>query len=661
MSRTATPVAVMGDGAAEARALDLPKYRPDIDGLRAIAVLAVMGFHAFPEAAPGGFTGVDVFFVVSGYLISTIVLENLERGRFSFAVFYARRVRRIFPALAVVLLSALAFGWVALFADELAQLGKHAAAGAGFVSNVVLWGEAGYFDNAADTKPLLHLWSLGVEEQFYLVWPALLWIGWRARSRLAGAIAALGLLSFALCVWLAAHDAVAAFYAPVTRLWELLLGAWLAHRAARRGAAADQPRLADLRAWVGMALIVFGIVAISRESVFPGAWTLAPTLGAFLLVSAGPGAWLNARVLSARLLVGIGLISYPLYLWHWPLLSFARIVEGAPPAAGVRLGALLASVALAWATYAWVERPVRFGARPRAATALACALVLAAGWAGFECFRHAGFPSRQAAQLESLNRFDFSYRQGCEWVAGKASTDDFCNAGNQPSAPPTVLLVGDSFAGAFAPMMDAALRDAPGGPAVFRQIGNGLCPLLLDYGPPACRDFARSAMAYVRGAPSVRLVVLAARWPIYDGRGNPEWGSHVEPPEAFDAAFRRTVAELRAAGKSVAVFLAPPGGSWPKACVVRPLRLAAEDRCELPLAVARHYDGVYRERMLPRLHALSIPYFDPFPYLCGESACRVTDGERVLWADRYHLSAYGAQFLAGAARPQLVEVLRSGR
>ncbi|MBR4876201.1 MAG: acyltransferase, partial [Rhodocyclaceae bacterium] len=161
--------------------LSHPKYRPDIDGLRAVAVLAVVAFHAFPRWMPGGFVGVDIFFVISGYLISTILLENLARGTFSFTTFYMRRIRRIFPALALVLAASFAFGWYSLFADEFRQLGKHMAGGAGFVANILLWKEAGYFDTASELKPLLHLWSLGIEEQFYLVWPLVLWLVWRRK------------------------------------------------------------------------------------------------------------------------------------------------------------------------------------------------------------------------------------------------------------------------------------------------------------------------------------------------------------------------------------------------------------------------------------------------------------------------------------------------
>jgi peptidoglycan/LPS O-acetylase OafA/YrhL len=192
-------------------------YRPDIDGLRAIAVLSVIFFHAFPEWIPGGFIGVDIFFVISGYLISTIIYENLNRGVFSFREFYARRVMRIFPALIIVLVACFAFGWVTLLADEFSQLGKHIAGGAGFVSNIIFWNEAGYFDNSADTKPLLHLWSLGIEEQFYLIWPALLWLAWQRRLNFLVATVLVALLSFVVNIVSTYTSPVAAFYSPLSR------------------------------------------------------------------------------------------------------------------------------------------------------------------------------------------------------------------------------------------------------------------------------------------------------------------------------------------------------------------------------------------------------------------------------------------------------------
>ncbi len=217
-------------------------YRPDIDGLRAIAILSVVVFHAFPEALPGGFIGVDIFFVISGFLISSIIFGQLEQGRFSFTDFYVHRIRRIFPALILVLVACFVLGWFSLLPEEYRLLGKHMAAGAGFIQNFVLWRESGNFDVESDMKPLLHLWSLSVEEQFYLVYPLLVWGLWRARMPLRKSLMLLMLASFALNLWWVAEDPVKTFYLPATRVWELLAGAMCAF-AAMRGSAAGSASL----------------------------------------------------------------------------------------------------------------------------------------------------------------------------------------------------------------------------------------------------------------------------------------------------------------------------------------------------------------------------------------------------------------------------------
>jgi peptidoglycan/LPS O-acetylase OafA/YrhL len=205
--------------------LNSKHYRPDIDGLRAVAVVGVVAFHAYPFQVPGGFVAVDIFFVISGFLITSIITKEMEERTFSFATFYARRARRIFPALAVVLVTLLGAGWFLLLADEYAAVGKHTAAGAGFVSNIVFFQEAGYFDTSARFKPLLHLWSLGIEEQFYLIWPALLLLGAQSRGWrwIAGALAA---ASLAYCFWLTPRNGYAAFFLPLARFWELMVGAF---------------------------------------------------------------------------------------------------------------------------------------------------------------------------------------------------------------------------------------------------------------------------------------------------------------------------------------------------------------------------------------------------------------------------------------------------
>jgi peptidoglycan/LPS O-acetylase OafA/YrhL len=347
-------------------------YRPDIDGLRAIAVLAVVLYHAFPNLARGGFVGVDIFFVISGYLISTILFKGMEQGSFSFAEFYARRIKRIFPALILVLMACLSFGWFALLTDEYKQLGKHVAAGAGFVSNLVLWKEDSYFDVVAELKPLLHLWSLGIEEQFYIVWPTLLFIAYRLRLNVLAFTLVITLISFAFNVFRIKSYPVGTFYLMPMRLFELQIGSILAYltlrckfpfdSVVRRIAFKNFPQserwIEDVKAFVGACFIVTGIYSLNKETLFPGYWALLPTIGGFLLISS-PEAWLNRKVLACRALVFIGLISYPLYLWHWPLLSFATIVESRKPVVEIRIVAVVASMALAWLTYKWIEKPIR--------------------------------------------------------------------------------------------------------------------------------------------------------------------------------------------------------------------------------------------------------------------------------------------------------------
>ena len=313
----------MANHTAKSNHLTHPKYRADIDGLRAIAVLSVVTFHAFPNLLKGGFIGVDIFFVISGFLISTIIFSSLEKNSFSFVEFYSRRIKRIFPALLLVLIACYILGWFVLLPDEYKQLGKHIAGGAGFVSNLVFWQESGYFDNAAETKPLLHLWSLGIEEQFYLIWPLLLWIAWKQRLNLLTITIILVIVSFILNINKVDGDPITAFYSPQSRFWELLAGSILAYitlynqnlfatTRQKFDIAIDVwigPILyaqvpeknggtrRNLQSLLGATLIIIGIIVITKEKPFPGWWALLPTIGTVLIISAGSQAWLNRAVL----------------------------------------------------------------------------------------------------------------------------------------------------------------------------------------------------------------------------------------------------------------------------------------------------------------------------------------------------------------------------
>lgn len=311
-------------------------YRADIDGLRALAVLAVLGFHGFPNTIKGGFIGVDIFFVISGFLISTLILKGLNNHNFSFTEFYLRRTKRIFPSLILILSFCLVLGWFTLWVNEYKQLGKHIASSASFISNYIYWGEAGYFDSDPESKPLLHLWSLAIEEQFYILWPVLLWFCWKRGLNLLTILLSLSALSFIFNILWSYSDRTAAFYSLQTRAWELLLGGTLAWLEIYYGGVwlkrliFSSPKnfpsklVNNLLSVLGCVLIIFALVKVTSTNVFPGYWALFPALGSALIIAGGSKAWFNRNILSHPIAVWFGLISFPLYLWHWPLLFFAR-------------------------------------------------------------------------------------------------------------------------------------------------------------------------------------------------------------------------------------------------------------------------------------------------------------------------------------------------
>lgn len=391
-------------------------YRPDIDGLRAVAVLSVLVFHAFPRTLPGGFVGVDIFFVISGFLISSVIFAGLDRGTFSIVDFYGRRIRRILPALFLVLVAVFVLGWFLLFGDEYRELGKHMAGGAAFVSNFVLWGESGYFDKAASAKILLHLWSLAIEEQFYIVWPPLLILAWNRKGGVLAVITTTLVLSFATNIYqVGFNNSTAAFYSPVSRAWELMAGCALAHL--KRHNWQLHTAKADIASVAGLLLLVASFALIDEQRPFPGWWAILPVLGAFLIIAAGPDASVNRRFLSRRTPVAIGLVSYPLYLWHWPLLTFARIHESTTPSRGIRLAALALSLVVAVATYRLIELPIRRG--PRANAVALLVLVAGVGFLGYACYRMDGLPGtgfRDPAREAFIDYFD---NDGASWKFGR--------------------------------------------------------------------------------------------------------------------------------------------------------------------------------------------------------------------------------------------------
>jgi len=489
-------------------------YRPDIDGLRAVAVASVIGFHAFPSVLRGGFIGVDIFFVISGFLISGIIFRDLEVASFSYAEFYARRIRRIFPTLVVVLAATFAFGWYVMLADEFTRLGTHVMAAAGFVSNLLLWHEGNYFNGDVLTKPLLHLWSLGVEEQFYLIWPPILVLAWRRSARFVGSVAVvITMVSFAINLAIVRPFPEAAFYTPLARLWEMTAGAVLAYVELGQGNG-EPGKLADAKSLLGAGLIAIASLVISESSTFPGVWAVIPTLGTYLVISAGPNALVNRCLLAKRPVVAVGVISYPLYLWHWPLLSFAHIVEGRPPGTAVRLALIGAASVLAVATYAFVERPWRRarGRRPALLLVGCATAVLLAGFAGMRPVaapRNSGHGEQRV--VEACNDFRHPPSGFAPFVLnGRTYYQHLAGDGK-------AVFFGDSHIEQYADRIHRLLGDHQASAQSVYLLTMGACPPIPKVAEdqhPECGPLLADALSLARRA-DIDTIVVGACWNCY--------------------------------------------------------------------------------------------------------------------------------------------------
>lgn len=425
-------------------------YRSDIDGLRAIACLAVVIFHAFPKSLRGGFVGVDIFFVISGFLISSIIYRNLfnseNPGKVNIVDFYIRRVRRIFPALIAVLITTLMLGWFVLLPDEYKLLGKHVFGGSVYINNFMLFNESGdYFNAASNAKPLLHLWSLGVEEQFYLIFPVFLYLLYKTKLNFVLSLTFFTVVSFCLNEYnISTNHQTSAFYLPWCRFWELSVGAILAYIVSynhdsvaklkdflisrtitiifskiifKNSTVENRQKLINnLISLAGIMVIIAGIAFVKNDTRFPGSRTLIPVLGALMIIAAGKTAVINRYVLSNPAMVFLGLISYPLYLWHWPLLSLAYICDGQQPATWIRICAVLIAILLSVLTYFFIEPPLRYGKYPKIKTVSLFMFLLFIGSVGAFVYLKNGFITRFGG-----NQFPYELRTYLIWDKDKVS------------------------------------------------------------------------------------------------------------------------------------------------------------------------------------------------------------------------------------------------
>lgn len=624
--------------------VDHPLYRRDIDGLRALAVLSVVGFHAFPNLIPGGFIGVDIFFVISGFLISSILFKGLEQGTFSFSQFYARRIKRIFPALLIVMAACFAFSWFALFPDEFKQLGKHILAGAGFVSNIALWNEVGYFDTAAETKPLLHLWSLGIEEQFYIIWPVVLMLAWRLRWNLLYVTAGCAVVSFLINVAGISLAPQATFYSPASRAWELLLGALLASFLLKpvpdRGVLSKASP--NMLAATGMLLIVIALVFVNKGLKFPGWLALLPTVGAMLLIAAGPQAWINRFVLSNRLMVWFGLISYPLYLWHWPILSFVHIVESKMPASSIRALAIAAAIVLAWITMMLIERPIRSGKHSRAKVLCLSILMLVFAGAGTFIWYADGVPQRASIVENSANQKalilveDTGNAQACKKRYGFNTLYEYCLIA-QVDRNPTIALIGDSHAYHVVAGLTKYYAGRDENLVYFgtRHPYWGIAPNVDKY-----QAATKQMLDLALETSSIKTILIssAAKLHIQNAEG-----------QAFADAVRETIRRYTAAGKQV-IFLndVPMLDFDPRACIKRAGIISSNTKS--PCAITR---SVFEKATTEHNRVLNsilkdfptARYFDPASFLCDSQYCWGMKDGQLLYRDTNHLSYDGDLYI----------------
>lgn len=336
------------------------KYRPEIDGLRALAVIPVILFHAGFHIFSGGFVGVDVFFVISGYLITSIILVEMEQGRFSLVNFYERRARRIMPVLFFVMAACFPFAWLYLMPVDMKDFIQSILAVSTFSSNILFWLESDYFDTAAELKPLLHTWSLAVEEQYYIFFPLFLMFTWRmGKTWIVTVLFVVFLLSLGLGQWGAYHMPSASFYLLPTRGWELLIGVFAAFYLSRHTPNMTNVSLNNILSFSGLALICYAIFVYDESIPFPGFYALVPTVGTVLIIVFAQQGTLVNRILSLKPFVGIGLISYSAYLWHQPIFAFVKYRSFTEPALGVMLSLCLGVLVLAYLSWRFVEKPFR--------------------------------------------------------------------------------------------------------------------------------------------------------------------------------------------------------------------------------------------------------------------------------------------------------------
>lgn len=626
------------------------QYRREIDGLRAVAVIPVVLFHAGLSTFRGGFVGVDVFFVISGYLITSILMGDLAAGKFSIARFYERRARRILPALFAVIVACLPFAWLWMSPSQIRDFAQSIISVIFFVSNILFWHEQGYFAAAAELKPLLHTWSLAVEEQYYVFFPPALALLWRlGKQRAFLVLAAVALVSLVASEWGSRNAASANFYLAPSRTWELLAGSMCAFIISARG---ERPH--GLLSAVGILLIVLSILYFDDSTPFPSFYALAPVVGTALIILFATSQTWTGRLLGTPALVGIGLISYSAYLWHQPLLAFARLRSVSEPALSLMLGLSFASFALAYLSWRYIERPFRkpgSGALPTrrgvfACSAMASALLITVA---LVTQLEGGFPERSSTHA---NFADLDARIAPNYGFDVACVENFTLSPDcATKTPPEMVLWGDSYAMHLVEGMIASDRNLG-----IRQHTQSSCAPILGMsvsGPRFnatwsrhCIAFNDQVLSWLEEHPEIRYVILSTAFGILDEDIFLRDGRILK--DADNAAviakgLMETARQIRAHGRKVVIF--SPTAEHDEdigQCLVRATFFGASERtCDFPRASIHNRTEF---ALLARV-AATVPVIRIDDMICGSETCDTIQDGHFIYRDDGHLSKEGSAYL----------------
>lgn len=667
------------------------KYRSDIDGLRAIAVLAVLFYHADLAIFSGGFVGVDVFFVISGFLITKKIASEIQAHKFSLASFYEARIRRIFPALFVVIAFTVFVGAWLFEATSYMELGKSVTATTLFWSNILFHSQAGYFDAPSTLKPLLHMWSLSVEEQFYFFLPLfLVFLTWLFKEKRVFVLALVGIFSLVLNIYILNQDPSAAFFLAHLRAWELLMGSLIALKSVRLN-----PRFYSPLSFLGVSMILGSIVLFSDETLFPGVAALVPVIGSALVIYSGIDSktWVG-KILSTKPFVFIGKISYSLYLWHWPLIVFGKYWLIRQLTALDIIVLLAFSFVMATLSWKFIETPFRsksFLKRYQifitAASVMAVVLFF-----GVAINLKEGFPERFASPPEGMIEYSEWKQEREVWKVlescgkfnpGEPSTSDWCSLGDATKTP-TFLVWGDSHARAISPGIHvSALDSGVGGYLAVR----GACPPLLGVtSAPAsakslCVKYNDMVIDYIAGNPEIETVLLIGRWDmsadgrrykteegeteiLLDVRGKIEQGDINTNAVLFETGLQRTVDQLIDLGRNVVIVIDVPEIGYHVSSahsialrtgrdvneIIAPTLNEYETRSQVALSVIREMQKSGQVQTL-----------DPATILCGQQKCIVVFDNKPLYKDYNHLSVFGAYYVSSIFDPVFEAIAAEGK